>query len=78
MGSSLSAGGVAAAVGEQKSGATEAEDATGNAHAALVAQIHTLAYVLRAHHQRLATWVHLPSDASNLFCRCTAAVTIIL
>lgn len=50
---------VGPAIGHEKGGAAHAEDAAGDAHAALVAQVHILADVLGAHHQGPPARVHL-------------------
>ena len=59
MGHGLGSAAVAAAVGEENGRGTDAEEAVGDEHRAVVAKVPVLRDVLRAHHERPAVWVHL-------------------
>ena len=64
QGASLGAPVVGGLVAEQHGGAARAEEAVGNEHAALVAEVPVLRDVLRAHHQAVGARVHLHSPDS--------------
>ena len=64
MGGALRMPRVAAPVGQQHGCAADAEDAAGDAHAALRAQVDVLRDVFGGHHQRRCVGVHLDTRVS--------------
>ena len=64
---------VPAPVGEQHGRAAQPEQAVGDGHAALVAQVHILCDVLQTHHQGCSPAIHLRIRKPHTLQNCSAA-----